>query len=197
MDLHALALQITQEVLERLQTQSARPCVLVLDKRDPAIAARVAEALGQSMDIIFMDETGASGTPARHILPGLGCSAMADLAAGRASDKQCEQALRLLLSGVRVEVLEFEYKNFCQTAPGPLYDLYASYEKTLASYGLVQFRPAAPDSLRLREKLVTAKIVHAAGESGVRSLLISEKAIVTPLAREAANELNISIVKQI
>ena len=195
MDLHALAQLIARELVNSFQKENGGPCAKILAPRDSALLARLKEALDPGTKLLFLDD-GNNGLPCdRYILPHLSCSQMADIAVGRAGDEQTSAVLRLLLEGIRVEVLEFEYKMFSQSAPGPLYDLYTGYETTLASYGLVALKTQAPERLRVREDLITARHVAEAAQTGARSLLVPAKAIVTPAALDKAQELHLSIEK--
>ena len=95
-----------------------------------------------------------------------------------------------------MEVAEFSYRAFAETAPGPLYERYVAYEKVLAGYGLRAFRPWVPEKAMVREKLITAAMVEKAGVEGRRALVVPAGASITPLAAEKAEELHISIVKE-
>lgn len=195
MDMHALVRQIVEEVLQRAKAAGERPCVMVLAERDADVARRVSAMLGEERELLFYSEQNDGRTPERYLVPVLSCSDMADLAAGRGASPVLEEILRLLLSGLYVEVLEFAYRTHCETAPTALYSLYESYEKTLASYGLIEYRKPQPEAVRIREMLVTAESVSLAHKRGATSLLIPAQAKVTPLAEETAKNLNIRICK--
>ena len=195
MDREALVREITRNVLERLRGESGRSRVLILAERDESLAATVRERLGEDAEIVFFGEA-SDRAPDRCILPRLCCSDMADLALGRASGPCRVEALRLLLSGVKVEVLEFGHRAFADTAPAALYALYELYEKTLASYGLTELKPKRPDAVRLRETLVTEKDVLRARENGASKLLFPAGAQVTPLAADTARDLGIVLERE-
>lgn len=201
MEMADLVKTIVQEVLERMEGRKARPCVFVLAKREPALEekmnALVAPWFPEGVDFVFFGEDMGGRVPVRHILPFLCVTSMADLAAGRAGSRTMETVLSLLLQGNTVEVLEFGYRGFAQTAPGALYDLYVGYEKTLASYGLKEFKVKLPDALRVRESLITAAMVEQASSEGYRVLTVPARANVTPLAAETADALHISIQKKL
>ena len=195
MDKEALVREITRNVLERLRGESGRSRVLILAERDESLAATVRERLGEDAEFLFFGEA-SDRAPDRCVLPRLCCSDMADLALGRASNPCLVEALRLFLSGVKVEVLEFGHRAFADTAPAALYALYESYEKTLASYGVTELKPKRPGTLRLRETLVTEKDVLRARESGASRLLLPAGAKVTPLAADTARDLKIVLEKE-
>ena len=193
MDLQALARHIAIEIIERLQKENVMPCVMVLDHRTPETTAAVGKAVGAGYEIRFMGEATGAQAVEKYLLPRLSCHAMADLALGRASDAQTRAVLDLLLSGLKIEVLEFDYISFQPTCPGPLYSLYESYRKTLDSFGLKEFQANRPNILRLRDDLITEKTVLEAHGNGISHLVALQKSIITPAAREAASELDISI----
>lgn len=174
-----------------------KPCIMIMGARDAKLAAGIRTQLDEDVDFQFFMEPGTGRVPSRTILPSLCCATMADLALGRASGALMTEVLRLLLSGVEIEVLEFGYKAYAETAPGPLYSLYESYEKTLAGYGLKAFRRKQPGTVRFRERVVTEKDVTAVQEKGASVLMVPATAVVTPLAQEAAKNMNINILKHL
>lgn len=200
MDMAELVRTIVQEVLERTQASGTRPCVRVLASRDAGLAERIGALVAPfyacGADLFFCGEESTGRDADRYILPRLSCSDMADLAAGRASSPCMEETLGLLLRGRSVEVLEFDYRTHAETAPGPLYELYESYEKVLAGYGLREFRPMVPEKTMVREKLITAAVVERVGAEGHRTLVVPASANITPLAVETADALHMSIVKE-
>lgn len=206
MDMHELIAAIVRQVLEQLQKSASpdggmqvavRACVMVLAPRSESVAASLKENFGEGVEIRFFGEDTVKAEPVRYILPFLACGELAELAAGKASGIFTSEALRLLLSGKEVEVMEYEYQAYSQTAPGPLFSLYEGYEKTLAGYGMVPFRRKMPEVFRFRDSLVTEKAVEAARENGAKSIMVPAAAIVTPLARDAAKNLNIDILKRL
>ena len=201
MDMSELISAVVKEVLERMEVRKDRPCVLVLAKREAALEEQVKPLVEpyypEGVDLVFFGEDLGGRTPVRHILPYLCCSSMADLALGRVSSRTLETVLSLLLKGISVEVLRFGYRDHADTAPGALYDLYVGYEKTLASYGLKEFKAKLPESVRVREKLITAAMVEKYGMEGYRSMVVPADATVTPLAAETADALKVGIQKKL
>ena len=196
MDVHELVRAIAQEVLQQIRREAEKPCVMVLEARGEALAARIRECLGEEAEVLFFGEDAGNRTPTRYILPFLSCGAMAELAGGGASGPLLSEALRLLLSGTEVEILEFEYRAYRETAPGPLYSLYQALEKTLATFGMKGFTRKQPGTVRLWESLVTERTVIQAREKGASILWVPEAAKVTPLAAEVANNMGITILKR-
>ena len=201
MDMSELISAVVKEVLERMEARKDRPCVLVLAKREDALEEQVKPLVEpyypEGVDLVFFGEDLGGRTPVRHILPYLCCSSMADLAVGRVSSRTLETVLSLLLKGISVEVLRFGYRDHADTAPGALYDLYVGYEKTLASYGLKEFKAKLPESIRVREKLITAAMVEKYGLEGYRAIVVPADATVTPLAAETADTLKVGIQKKL
>ncbi len=194
----ALVRIIVQEVLKRVQPVQQAACVRILAPRSEALAARIAplvEAWHGHVDLVFSGEESAGREVVRHILPELSCTDMADLVAGRGSCPHVREVLDLLLRGVRIDVLEFEYRRYAATAPGALYALYEGYERTLAGYGLGVFREKKPETVRRQESLITAQTVEEAGRDEVRTIKVQASAKITPLAREAADTLGIRIIR--
>ena len=201
MDMSELVSAVVKEVLERMEARKALPCVFVLAKREASLEELVKPLVEpyfpEGVDLVFFGEDLGGRTPAKHILPYLCCSSMADLALGRVSSRTLETVLSLLLKGVSVEVLRFGYRDHADTAPGALYDLYVGYEKTLASYGLKEFKAKLPESVRVREKLITAAMVEKYGLEGYRNMVVPANATVTPLAAETADALKLGIQKKL
>ena len=195
MDLETLTRAIAHQVLERLREERRKTRVLVLAERDDAVVTTVHERLGKDADIIFSGEEDGR-PPERCILTSLSCSDMVDLADGKASGPRMSEALRLLLSGVRLDVLEFVYKTYVNSAPAALYARYESCERTLASYGVAELKAKSPEVVRLRSDLVTERDVRAALRDGASTLLVPAATLVTPLAQDAAREAHLTILKK-
>ncbi len=186
--------RIVEEVLEK-----PTPRVRVLADRSEALAQEllplVASHFGPGVELVFRGEND-GGSPVACLLPELSCSDMADLAAGRASSPVMDETLDLLLRGVGVGVARFAYRKYEQSAPGPLYDLYVGYEKTLAGFGVREFKAKKPELRRLRTALLNATAVEEAAADGARILVVSERTVVTPLAAERAEALGVGIRRQ-
>ena len=69
--------------------------------------------------------------------------------------------------------------------------------KTLATYGLKEFKAKLPESVRVREKLITAPMVEKYGKEGYRNMVVPADATVTPLAAETADALKVGILKKL
>lgn len=194
MDLNELVATITREVIRQMGKKTEKECVMILENQDCTLVPRILEHIGD-VDLLFFGDDPGTRTPVRYILPQLSCTNMADLAAGRALEPVAEEVLRLLLSGTKVEIFEFEYRSYAETAPGPLYSLYESYEATLSTFGLKEFIKKQPVIQRFKKAVVTEKDIIQANNKGVLELRIPENANITPLAAECAKELNVKLLK--
>ena len=94
MEMSELVSAVVKEVLERMEARKVLPCVFVLAKREPALEERVRPLVDpyfpEGVDLVFFGEDLGGRTPAKHILPHLCCSSMADLAVGRVSSRTLE-----------------------------------------------------------------------------------------------------------
>ncbi|WP_321405192.1 hypothetical protein [Maridesulfovibrio sp.] len=194
-DINELVQSIATEVLKQLQPDSRKACALVLAERDCLVAEKVRNTIGDDYDYYFFGEEAPCAEFSRYIVPSLCVCEMSDLAVGKAHGRIMTEVLRQMLLGHTVEVLSFGYEEYIQTAPGPLYALYQDHEKTLKGFGMKRFQPKAPESLKVRESLITEKVVSGAAAQGAKELVVLPAAMVTPLAEEAAKELNINISK--
>ena len=196
MDLQDLIQTVVQEVVNRLDNEPEIACVAVLGERDDAVCVRVCEGIGTECAVLFDGEKLNGRKPSHYVLPHLSCSDMADLAMGKATSDCAAKVLKLLLSGSDVHVLDFGYRAYEATAPGPLLDLYEEYEKRLASFGLKEWKPKSAGIVRFRGSLLTEQQVIDLCSDGVTTLQVPAKAVITPLALETARNFNCFIEKQ-
>lgn len=194
MDVSELVRAVVSSVMEQLATTTPRECVLVLGHRDERSAAAVEQALGSAVTVRYLGEEGQEHA-VRRILPYLSCNDMADLAVGRASTPLMAEVQRLLLAGQQVEVLDYEYRQYADTASGALYRLYGRHAETLAEFGLIPFVKPSPEYVRVWESVISAEHVREAAGAGAPELQVLKTALVTPLALEQAKLDNISISK--
>nr|WP_321465983.1 hypothetical protein [uncultured Desulfobulbus sp.] len=129
------------------------------------------------------------------ILPMLSLEAMADLVVGRGNGKIGCLVLQLLLAGHRVEVLEFAYRAYEETAPSALWNLYCSYQEQLEAFGLVERRGVRPAVSNHRGHLLTEKDVEQMARDGVRCIHTGKRTIVTGLARDLARAKGITLLQ--
>lgn len=195
MSLDDLVRTITREVLRQLEASSAGPQILVLAPRDCASAQRLLPQLSPACQVVFLDDARDRMEPARTILPFLSCARMAELAIGRACDPVTEKVLATLLAGRAVEVFEFEYLQYRQTAPAALFSLYASCEEKLCRFGLQRFETGGSKSLRSSQSLVTERDVLEAVKQGASEMHLLFDTRLTPLAVDCARENGVVLHK--
>ena len=186
---------IVREVLRQLQQTVALSPVLILARPDEAKVAPLLAYLGSNQPVSYWDSAETMVIPARVIVPFLSCSQMADLALGRATDPLQKKILDLLLSGKCVEVFEFEYHQFSETAPAALQQLYECYEETLCSFGLQKVDSTTEESGRLNLRLVTERDIIEAHQRGVSVLRLHADTQLTPLAIDCAKERGVQLRK--
>ena len=192
MTIEEVVRQVVEEVLKRSPSRFGDR-VVILGKPDDENVAALQRQLDDGIEVsIGTDLTSAS----RVIIPLLSCTQMADLAVGRATNYRFQQVLIRLLGGQAVEVFEFEYQRFSNTAPEPLCSLYETYRQTLNSFGLVNFAATKISSYTLFAKaVVTEEDILIADKQGVRTLKLAATTLVTPLARDCANARGIFLEK--
>lgn len=195
MDVNELVRAIAQEVIQQLQGQQNRESILVLAEKETISVEKIQDLAGADCAVLYCGESGAGRNVSRYLLPSLSCNDMADLAHGKASGPIMQQVLELLLAGTEVEVLDYGHRRYSETAPGPLFLQYERYVETLIGYGLVPFKHKQPEYIRCWENLVTERVVHHVKQQGASVLQALAGAQITPLAVEAARELNINIKK--
>jgi len=186
---------IVQEVIRRLQGATEARKVLILARKDDAGIAPVLQQLDQSDKAVFWSKESDNLVPVRTIIPFLSCSQMADLALGRATGPLLKKALDLLLAGKTVEIFEYEYLQYEESAPESLYQLYASYEETLRGYGLQRFAVEKQNVARFSRRLVTERDIIEACQQGISVLRVLSDAQLTPLAVDCAKERGIQLQK--
>ena len=190
---------VVRQVLTSLGRDAAAPeagpLVALLPPEDDRLAATVRARIPKVR--LRRDPAGHGPRPEFYVIPELRCTEMADLAQGRASGLALGRVLDLLLAGETVRTLGFAYRTHEATAPEALWRLYQGYEATLASYGLTELPPPAPEALRLRRELISAAHVAEAVRQGARVLRVPRRAVVTPLAREAAAEQRLTILQNL
>ncbi|MEA1967682.1 MAG: hypothetical protein U9N77_05640 [Thermodesulfobacteriota bacterium] len=201
MEIEELVQTIVSQVLKQLnrtpeqEQVMEKECIMILEKKGNVKNEPVLNYLGDSVEVFYVDNEPPRERPMRYILPFLSCSGMAALAKGMAVEPVTEKVLSLFLAGRCVEVFEFEYKLFSQTAPDALYRLYESHEESLAAFGLKAVEVEENYTMRLRKKVVTEKDIIQAMEHGVAVLRIPADASITSLAVESAGTYDIQLLK--
>lgn len=195
MPLEELVKSITREVLRQLQISSEGSQVLILAEKTNGNIAPLMQYIGQGTKVSFWDKNCHKINANRVIIPVLSCSQMADLARGSAACPIMKMALAELLAGRPVEVFEFEYLRYQESAPEGLLRLYESYEERLYEFGLKRFNAKAETTVCLSKPLLTEKDILEAQRQGIKTLKVSSKTRLTPLARDCARERGLQILQ--
>ncbi|WP_136799089.1 hypothetical protein [Desulfosediminicola ganghwensis] len=194
-DVNELVRTIAQEVIRQLQGQQKKKCIMVLTDKNDVSADTLHDLVGTDSELLYIGDSSVNREIDRYILPYLSCSDMADLANGRADGAPMTEVLKLLLAGTAIEAVDYEHRRYSETAPGPLFLLYEKYMETLSGYGLKPFKHKQPEYIRCWEPLITEQVVANTKQQGASLLQTLTSAQVTPLAAEAAKDLNIIINK--
>jgi len=193
MDVEALVKAITAEVLKQVSGKGETSPVLIIGEKTCKKCQAAEKKLGKGHRFLYPDEDPSAGETMRRIVPYLSIRHMADMAAGKAEGPLMEVVLSALLAGQPVEVMEYEYKRYADTAPEGLMRLFEGQEAALASFGLTAIDMTKRETVRVRKPLVTDADVAEANRKGARELLLPGDAQVTPLAVESARDLGITI----
>jgi hypothetical protein len=193
MDVEALVKAIATEVLKQVDGMEEKSSVLIIGDKGCVKCQATEKKLGQGVRFLYPDQHPASDVVMRRIVPYLSIRHMADLASGKAEGPLMEKVLAALLAGQPVEVMEFEYKRYVDTAAEGLVRLFEGQQAALASYGLTAMDMTKRDTVRIRKTLVADADVAAAAQQGAIELLIPADALITPLAVEGARELGMTI----
>lgn len=203
MDLNRLVELISKEVLKELQkdTKNNGPLdnknktVYVLALSGSIDESDLLDKIGKDFEVLYFGDDLEGRSITLHLIPKLTIETMADLAQGNSSDEISSKILRLLLSGIFVEVLDYEYRSYEDSAPHSLYQLYENQEKTLKSFGLKPFEKREPKTKSIKKELICENDIIMAGNKGIKTLMVSKGANITPLAVETAKDMNIEFIK--
>lgn len=193
MDVEALVKTIAAEVLKQVEGLEQLPSVLIIGQKGCPKCQATEKKLGQGVRFLYPDQHPSNDVALRRIVPYLSIRHMADLAIGKAEGPLMEKVLAALLAGQPVEVMEFEYKRYVDTATEGLMRMFEGQQAALASYGLTALDMTKRDTVRIRKELVTDADVAEAAQRGASEVLIPADTLITPLAVEGARELGITI----
>jgi len=199
MDADILVKTIVERVLSELQSGlpvSNKANVMVLSTYSKLVEEQTLKCLNANdVELHFLGDSCPEKKIARYIIPQLSCRDMAELASGQAKSPVTEAVLPLLLEGTVVEVLDYEYKAYENTAAPGLYKLYMQHESTLSSFGLAAFKPEPEPVARCWHKLIAEKDVEQAAHNGAKEMHVTKDSVITPLAMEQAKLSQIDIYK--
>lgn len=197
MDMETLARLIAEKVMEELRAVPAAvntgSRALVFAERSEETERSLRELLGQHCAIDYYHKAFTPAGYDRYIIPHLCCPNMAALAVGQTTSAMTRAVLQLLLEGRTIEVMHFEYQQYKTTAPDSLYRLYQGYADKLRAYGMVAITPHGNSYFRVREQLVTEKMIREIAAEGYAGVTVPADAIVTDLAEESALALDFTL----
>lgn len=210
MELENLIQKLTREILQQLNDETETgtgagaeagaktqgETVLIFGKREDTYTEPLLSLINSNARILFLDEDWRDTAIDRHVLPLLTLSQMGDLVQGMARGRIGGEVLTTVLSGKTVEVVQYGYTYYQETAPEPLLRLYEAQKETLKGFGIKEFEPMAKDLLRSRKRLVTETEVQTARDKGASTLQVPADAWITPLAEEFARDNSIEILKR-
>lgn len=191
--------KIVGEVVKTLLEPSSTVLVLAPASRD--LRQRLAGFIDATDSVAFLEGEGLlpEGTSLgykRVLLPFLSRFDMADLALGRACNATARLVMDLLFKGQQVEVMDWEYDGYKDTAPAELWSLVCGYEKILNGFGLVRARSGQSKDAVVRKRLITEKDIASLAGDGATTITISEKTIVTSLAADLAKSHELKIQRK-
>ncbi len=195
-ELENLIQQIARKVITELGMQGQQESILVFVKKGRALSQLIRKHVGGAGRVLYYDDSYEIEKVDRFILPCLYIDQMVDLAMGKGGSKLMYSVRQVLLAGKKVEVAEFEYRQFIKTAPAALTSMYEQYAKNLITYGLTDLiKPEKKESRTkyLKGGLVTEEDVIKAHQESIPCLEVIDSCCVTPLAFDCAREHSIVI----
>lgn len=194
MDIEELVQQIARKVILELGVQEPRCSILLFSKRETGISPAIEKLLGGEERYLFYDDQYSIEAIDRFILPCLYIDSMVDLAIGKGGSKLMYCVRQVLLAGKKVEVAEFEYKQFLTTAPASLATLYQNYHDILKKFGIVELKEdKKPATVYLRGGLITEEHIKKAHRDSITFMEVADSCCITPLASDCAKEHSIVI----
>lgn len=185
--------QLVVQILGQLSDAQRFQNILVLGNRDEASQIRLPHNGDTKVNLFCEGEAYNAETIDRYILPRLEVEDMADLAVGKATSDKAKDILSLLLIGKTVEVQQYAYTNYKETAPGKLYQLYCDYAASLSDFGLCPLEKKVQKSESIHAGVLSEKDIEKCGSEGITRIRVFGKTLVTSLAEECAKKFGIEI----
>lgn len=193
MDFELLAARLVKDILHELQMLQQRETVLLFTGRDRRLPEGLTELLDPKARVLYPEDPWEMAEVDRFILPCLHIDQMVDLALGKGGSRLMYAVRRVLLTGRTVEVFQFEYRRYLDTAPGSLITLYEQYRQQLAGFGLIDCVLRKKQTARIDKNVLTAADILWARDQGAQQLDLAGNCRVTPLAQETARDLGIHL----
>ncbi len=185
---------VVEQILGQLSQTHGHENVLILRSRNDGTPIHLPPECDLPRKLYFSDEAYDASQIDRYILPKLEINDMVDLTLGKANSQKGNEVLDLLLAGKVVEVLEYSYTAFENTAPPRLFQLYCNYTEILEGLGLRSFKQVQKRS-RLNKRVVSEKDIKKCQAEGVKHISLPDSAMVTSLAWECAKKFGIKIIQ--
>ncbi|MBI9091165.1 MAG: hypothetical protein JEZ12_18285 [Desulfobacterium sp.] len=204
MELEDLIRKLTREIIQELNTETGtgtkaevqRETVLIFGKKDDTYTEPLLSLINGNARILYLDGDWRDKAIDRYVLPLLTLGQMGELSQGMARGRIGGEVLTTVLSGNTVEVVQYGYTYYQDTAPEALLRLYETQKETLEGFGIKAFEPMGQELLRCRKRLVTETEVQKARDKGAATLQVPTDAVITPLAAEFARDNSIEILKR-
>ncbi len=193
MDLEKLVQDISRLVLNELRQPQAQKTILLFARRNKDLPQALQWLKNKENCLAYVDDSWSVDQIDRFIFPCLSIDQMVDLAMGKGGSKLMSELRQVLLSGKKVEIAEFEYQQFEQSAPSALIQLYKKYHATLEEFGVRTLKTEREFSYRFTGSVVTEADIAQANNDGVSCLEISKRCCVTALAFDFAKQQSIEI----
>lgn len=185
--------QLVVQILGQLSDTPRSLNIRVLGTRDEASQLPLPQNGGSRVTLFCDGDVCDHNKIDRYILPRLEVEDMADLAVGKATSAKARDVLALLLLGKTVEVYQYAYTGFEETAPGKLYQLYCDYAAALSDFGLCPLQKKVQKVKRVEERVLSEKDIEKCKNEGMTRIHVSGKTLVTSLAEECAKKFGIEI----
>lgn len=213
MDYDKMVSLIVEEVLDKLKETPT-----INNHKKKAIVFQngnlqwVYNFLGKEFEFISYDTSIREGDAL--IIPKLTLTMMANLANLNPSKDEETFILEMLMKGKKIYIFEegLEYRRYKDTAPKQLYNKFLNFEKQLLNYGIEilnenlnvpsyhkEILSEQPVEIikgeKISKKVITEGDVRKLHEKGENIIMLGEKTILTPLAKDFVKMNHMEIVK--
>jgi ethanolamine utilization protein len=185
--------QMVVQIMGQLANAQGVENVLILGSKNDAASISLPKQDDVTTKVYCSDDACDATEIDRYVLPSLEIEDMADLALGKATSVKARQILALLLGGKTVEVYQYAYAGYENSAPSQLYQLYCDYAETLSGFGICPLQKHVQKTTRVNARVVSENDIEKCNAQGVTRIGVSDRTIVTSLAEECAKKFGIEI----
>ncbi len=197
MELDKLVETLTRLVLAEVEEMKPAKTALVFSAKKQGIPGSVRNLLGDNWQVVYPVDVFEYSDIDRFILPEMKIDQMVNLALGKSGLQWLSMVRKVLLSGRKVEVIEFEYRKYPESGPQALISLYEEYYQRLLSFGIIEaVGDKSKTETTLLNGLITEKDVQRMWENNIRCLELGKKCQLTPLAQDFAREHRMSLISK-